>query len=210
VANLPAALRLGLADLLTDESAQLEAGLLARAQAQDGDAFRVLFDRHVTAVRRFLCDLLGDVSAADEATQETFVRAYDRLVTVRNGEKLRTWLLGIARNVALESFRARRRFRLSFLWNHTKDDDGEALEAASPQTPETLLMHRQALHHVSEALQSLHPDRRAALLLRFDHALPYEEISRVLGWSLSKAKVEVHRARLQLRRTLAHCEGDEP
>src|SRR5579872_4206344 len=73
----------------------IEGALVRRAREGDAKAFRQIFERHAPPVRRFLLDLLGDVAAADEATQETFVRAHGRLSTVRDTDKLLSWLFGI-------------------------------------------------------------------------------------------------------------------
>ena len=81
---------------------------VAAVLAGDAGAFRVLFDRHAAAVRRFVRDLGRDEGLADEATQETFVRAHARLATLRDDQRMRPWLLGIARRVWLEEIRRRR------------------------------------------------------------------------------------------------------
>src|SRR4051794_34727180 len=81
----------------TTSPGEAEAALLRRAQSGDAEAFRVIFDRHAPGVRRFLGDLLRDDSAADEATQETFVRAHGRMSTLADASKLSGWLFGIAR-----------------------------------------------------------------------------------------------------------------
>ncbi|QQR44428.1 RNA polymerase sigma factor [Myxococcus xanthus] len=176
-----------------------ERTLLRRARTGDPAAFRWLFERHAAGVWRFLKDLLRDEAAADEATQETFVRAHARLGALRDEDRLGAWLLGIARHVYLESLRHR--------GVHVDMDDeihGSQVEAVLPTpTPEDLLLDRELEGLLAGALGTLREDRRAALLLRIDHGLPYEEISAVMGWSLQKVKNEIHRARLQLREHLA-------
>ncbi|NVJ02190.1 RNA polymerase sigma factor [Myxococcus sp. AM009] len=176
-----------------------ERTLLRRARTGDPAAFRWLFERHAAGVWRFLKDLLRDEAAADEATQETFVRAHARLGALRDEDRLGAWLLGIARHVYLESLRHR--------GLHVDMDDevhGSQVEAVLPTpTPEDLLLDRELEGLLAGALGRLREDRRAALLLRIDHGLPYEEISAVMGWSLQKVKNEIHRARLQLREQLA-------
>jgi RNA polymerase sigma-70 factor (ECF subfamily) len=77
------------------------------------------------------------------------------------------------------------------------------------RTPEEELIDREALHVVARALDRLSEDRRAALLLRLDHDLAYEDIAQTMGWSLAKAKVEVFRAREVLRATLDEYRGGE-
>src|SRR5437764_14991350 len=84
--------------------------------------FRALYDAHARSVRRFLGDLLRDDAGADEATQETFVRAHSRLATLREGDKVLPWLFGIARNVFYEELRSRRR-HLRSIDDHQRDEE---------------------------------------------------------------------------------------
>lgn len=173
--------------------------LLARARKGDADAFRHVFDRHAPAVHRFLADLLGEQHHADEATQETFVRAWQRLGTLKDDERLAPWLFGIGRHITLEARRNRIRHPEAPI-----DDAHENVPDAltSEITPESLLLSREAGARLTHALQRLSNDRRTVLLLRADHGLPYDDIARVLDWSLAKVKVEIHRARAQLRKHL--------
>lgn len=184
-----------------------------RARARDGEAFRSIFDRYVGSVYGFLKDLLGDETAADEGTQEVFFRAYDRLSSIREPEKLLPWLLGIARHVSLEQRRARRRAPVSVEQLAPEGDD--ELDLSCPQTdeslhalsPESLLLGRETEELVAQALRALPEDRRVALLLRIDHGLSYDEIAQLMGWSLAKVKIELHRGRLQLRARLTKAQG---
>ena len=183
--------------------------LVARARAGDASAFRALFEREAPPVRRFLRDLLRDAEAADEATQETFVRAHRSLSVLRDEEKVLPWLLGIARNVFHEELRRRRHRVLPAASELARGDDdqpsrggagdaGVALVDDAP-SPEALLIGREADAQLDRALASLGEERRAALLLRIDHHLDYDEIREVMGWTLAKVKNEIHRARLELR-----------
>jgi RNA polymerase sigma-70 factor, ECF subfamily len=173
--------------------------LVERAIAADGKAFRQLFERHAPAVRRFLGDLCRDDAAADEATQETFVRAHAQLGTLRDHSKLRPWLFRIARYVWLESRRRSRRT--------VSDDEILEREPDRAPDPEAILLGREAAAVVTDALSVLDDDRRAALLLRVDQGLGYEEIAETMDWPLSKVKNEIHRARKQLRARLSSYMG---
>jgi RNA polymerase sigma-70 factor (ECF subfamily) len=156
-------------------------------------------------IRRFLHGLLGELAAADDATQETFARALRRLETLHDPARLTPWLFGIARNVALEVRKERRRAgRLV----DTELDVDDALEAADLNTPESALLGREAVRVVDRALARLSTDRRAVLMLRLDHAVSYDDIAELMGWTLAKTKVEIHRARAVLREELARYEGD--
>lgn len=174
-----------------------EPALLARALAGDRAAFRALHDLHAPALRRFLHDLVRDPHLADECVQETFVRAFTRLETLGDGDRMLTWLLGIGRNVSREQLRARRR------GGHLVALEPELPEQEDPgASAEELLLGREAQEALGDALGALSEDRRAALLLRVDHGLGCAEIGALMGWSVPKVKIEVHRARLQLRALL--------
>jgi RNA polymerase sigma-70 factor (ECF subfamily) len=181
-----------------------ERRLLTRARRGDPAAFRTLFEQHSPAVWRFSRDLFRDDAAADEATQETFVRAHGKLGALRDDTRLASWLLGIARHLYLES----RRTRGTHL--DIASDESEALlgTALPSPTPEELLLDRETEGLLAEALGELREERRSALLLRIDHGLAYEDIAQVMGWSLPKVKNEIHRARLQLRERLAGHVGN--
>ena len=171
--------------------------LLSRACAGDAEAFRVIFDRQAPGVRRFLGDLLRDDAAADEGTQETFVRAHQRLPTIEEPGKLQGWLFGIARMVSFEHLRRKRRDALPAA------PVDEPVQIDRAPSPEALLLSAESDRVLDGALAHLAEERRAALLMRIDHGLGYGEIASAMGWPLQKVKNEIHRARLQLRVSLA-------
>jgi len=191
------------------KAVEIERAWVRRAQLGDAKAFQAIFERHAPAVRRFLKDLLRDSAAADEATQETFVRAHERLLLLSDAERLAGWLFGIARNVFFEHRRARRGEPLEL--EDEAEEGPEVLRAVLPApNPEAVLLGRELEVELDAALGRIREARRAALLLRVDHGLCYEEIASAMGWSLAKVKNEIHRARLELRVALAgHLGGGE-
>lgn len=170
------------------------------ARAGDAGAFRALFERHAAAVRRFLRDLARDEAYADEATQETFVRAHRRLATLREDQRVRAWLLGIARRVFLEELRRRPRVGEADL---ERVEDGR-------RSPEADLLIAEQVQLFRDALARLRPDRRSVLLLQIDHGLGYDEIAQVMGWSPAQVRNELHRGRQELRAQLAPYFQEEP
>jgi RNA polymerase sigma-70 factor (ECF subfamily) len=171
----------------------LEAVMVQRAQGGDAAAFRWLFDRDIAGVRRFLFDLLRDRDAADEAAQETFVRAHRGLGSLREVTRWRSWLFGTARRVFLEQLRVRKRAPKASI----DDEKHQPVDRAA--NPEQVLIGREADRIIESALDKLSDERRAALVLRLDHRLDYDAIGEAMGWPLSKVKNEIHRARLELR-----------
>lgn len=173
-----------------------DAALVQRAQAGESAAFKALFERHVVLVHRFLKDLLRHDASADDATQETFTRAHVQLSKLLERDRFRPWVLGIARNVAFESRRLKAHASLD-------DEDESVPDAVIPSpNPEAVLLDKELEGHFEEGLALLSPHRRAALLMRLDHGLSYDEIALAMGWTLPMVKNEIHRARLALRQHL--------
>ena len=177
--------------------------LVQRAQKGESAAFKALFERHVVGVRRFLRDLLRQGDLADDATQETFARAHAQLSKLTDHDRFKPWVLGIARNVAFEARRVRQHDVLD-------DDDDSTPTAVIPSPdPERVLLDAELEKHFTEAMGTLSEHRRAALLMRLDHGLAYEDIAAAFGWSIPTVKNEIHRARLKLRaHLLPHLTGE--
>jgi RNA polymerase sigma-70 factor (ECF subfamily) len=152
--------------------------------------FETLYRHHASAVYRFAWGLCGDASAAEDLVSETFVRLLTRAPKIETRTAL-AYLLAVARNTYLSSQR-RRRVHLPL---------SEELPAPAFD-PDARLDDRARLARVLAALGKLPEGERAALLLRVDHALSYDEIASVLGINPGAAKVRVHRARVQLSTTL--------
>ncbi len=112
---------------------------------------------------------------------------------------VRGYLFAIVRNLFLQD--VRREQRRAPLDDHMAADQPGPEERASDQS---------TLRAVLAALATLPEIDRAALLMRADDGLPYEEIARALNITTTSAKVKVHRARLKLAETLHHAGGKEP
>jgi RNA polymerase sigma-70 factor (ECF subfamily) len=209
VASIPDAWLVVPAQLAADEVAPRPPPdpLVARALTRDEAALAALYAAHSPAILRFLADLLGDDAAAADATQETFVRAFRRLDTLRGTDRIAPWLFGIARNVSLEHKKARRRRGRVLVPDEPRREGEQVRESADGRTPEAELLGREAASVLERALAKLSEDRRAMLLLRLDHGLAYEEIATLMGFSLAKVKVEIHRARQVLRAELDAYRG---
>ena len=186
------------------EAPSAEAALVARARSGDALAFRSLYERFAPPIHRLMRGVLRDDALAADATQETFARAFSRLHTLTHTDRVGPWLFGIARWVAQEQRRATRRSPVA-----ADDEAGNELEEPRP-SPERLLLGQEAAALVERALAELTEDRRTVLLLRLDHDLPYQEIAGLMGWSLAKVKVEIHRARQVLRKHLTAYDEATP
>ena len=147
--------------------------------------FHALYERYADEVYRFTFWLTRDAVEAEDLTAETFARAWMARDRIRV-ETVKAYLLTIARNLHRK---LQRRHDLP------ASGSGEGLTVASG---EGRLLLREELRLVWEELHRLKEEDRATFLLRVSHELPYDEIARMLGISVSSAKVKVHRVRLRL------------
>ena len=148
--------------------------------------FQDLYKTYVQDIYRFSYWLCGDAVEAEDITSDTFLRAWTHRDNIRT-ETLRAYLLSISRNLYLERLR-KNKHHAELSERHP--DPGPAVETVNEYRDE-IKMFRNALQQIKEV-------DRTAFILRVQHELPYEEIARVLGLSLSAVKVKVHRVRLKL------------
>jgi len=178
--------------------------LVARARSGDADAFHAIFDRFAKPVLGFIYNLLGNRAAAEELMQETFVRAYRRLPSVRDEALLGTWLFGIARNVVREAiktkYREARRVALEGPVSHELED--------GRRRPDQAVISAEVEAKVQQALSELSHDQRVVFVLKLFHRMSYEEIAEITGSSIGKLKTDLHRGRLEMKRRLRTYLGD--
>jgi RNA polymerase sigma-70 factor (ECF subfamily) len=148
--------------------------------------FATLYQRYSPDVYRFALSLSGNTAHAEDIASETFARAWLSPTELRQGT-VKAYLLTIARHLFLKGLRRDAR--------HVELDD--RVPDSSPG-PAATAENRAELAEVLRALQRLPEVDRAALLLRAEEGLSYEEIAVALGLSLAAVKVKIHRARLRL------------
>ena len=157
--------------------------------------FEALYARYARDVYRFALSLSGRRADAEDIVSETFIRVW----TARDRVEIATvkgYLLTIARNLYLQQLRHSQRH----------DELDEQLADGAPG-PAATAEGRGVLDAVLGALQQLPEVDRAALLLRAQEGLAYEEIAAALGLTISAAKVKVHRARVKLAGLRANSEA---
>jgi len=179
------------------------ADLVSRVCQGDSDAFRLIFERYSRPVISFIYDMVNDRALAEELTQETFVRAFRAIHTMRAETKLSTWLFGIARNVARESLRARARAN-----NHIDLADKSVMDL-SDNKPEPVagLLSKELNDLIRRSLAALDEDKRLVFTLKVLHQCSYEEIAMITGFSLAKLKTDLHRARVEMRKRISPYAG---
>lgn len=172
--------------------------LIAQVLAADPRAEREFYDRHVDKVYRMAYRLAGDTTLAQEFTQETFVRAFDRLAQFRGDSALGTWICAICVSVSMNGLR-------STTTRHKREAGyDEAMTHAVPgrESEPDLKEKMQA------AIDALPTGYRTVFLLHDVEGYTHEEIGRALDIDTGTSKAQLFRARRKLRVALAAFEGE--
>jgi RNA polymerase sigma-70 factor (ECF subfamily) len=179
------------------------AAVLARARQGDGDAFRVLVERHSHRAFQLAFRMIGNEQDAEDVVQESFLRAYRQLGRFEARANFGTWLHRIVANCAVDLLRTRqaKQQRLS-----DPIDQAAPLAAAMPG-PGRLAESGEVRARVESAIAGLTALERAAFALRHHEGRSIAEIGRTLGLGTSASKHAVFRAVKKLRVALAPFAG---
>ena len=137
----------------------------------------------------------GNRALAEDLAQETFVKAFRKLAAFDTTRRLSSWLFRIAHNTAIDALRRSRSQSIPAAAAAEREVAPDELAAPSFPDPVETQALGQALEH---ALRQLRPEFRAAIMLRYEEGLPFDEIAHVLGVPEPTARSHVHRARKQL------------
>jgi len=177
---------------------------IRRARAGDQRAFGWLVQRYQSSVYNLCYRLLGASDEAQDAAQETFLRAYAKLWTFEEGRKFSSWLLAIGTHYCIDCLRRRR-----FTWVDIDEVAGVLPSGSQDEQPEQLALRAESEEQIQRLLGALPPDYRTAVVLYYWHRLSYEEIGRILQVSEPAIKSRLHRARKALAERLTHPQAQE-
>ena len=165
--------------------------VVQRVLSGDVEAFALLVDRHHGRMARYAFHLLGSEAEAEEAVQDSFVRAYRSLGTYKEREQFGAWIARILVNrCRTRLVRDKRREETAAAW---------VREADQPFEPSERLAMRDEL---AVALAQLPTEQREAVVLRYADELDYDEISSITGAGISALKMRVKRGCERLRAIL--------
>lgn len=178
---------------ITDEE------LILAAQAGNLSAFNELVTRHERAVFNICYRLLSDASLAEDAAQDTFIRAWGAIDTFRGGV-VRPWLLRIATNRAYDLLRAKSRRPASSLDAELFEVEPHWTSQSVPaEAPETHAARVELSIFLERALATLQDDQRLAVILSDVQGYGYDEIAEICGVAVGTVKSRISRGRARLR-----------
>jgi RNA polymerase sigma-70 factor (ECF subfamily) len=182
-----------------------DVALMLRVKRGDIRAFEELVEKYKQPVTNVIARTLRDQTEAEDLAQNVFVQVYKSADRYKATAKFSTWLFTIARNLCLNEIRRRSRHPADSLDASQFDNDEQPVrqyEDVKMFSPTENVLHNELERKVQDALSALPENQRTALALCRQDELSYEDISEVLGCSLSATKSLIHRGRETLKEKL--------
>jgi RNA polymerase sigma-70 factor (ECF subfamily) len=180
-----------------------EQALIQQVRGGDQAAYAELVGCYQKPVYHLCLRMLGDAGDAEDAAQETFLRAYLQLATYDASRSFKTWLMAIASHYCIDRLR-RKRVKLLSL-----DDEPlvQVLGLRCPSAlPEEVALHGEQASRMQRALTHLPAETRKVVALRYWGDYSCEEIAEATGSSVNAVKSRLHRARAALANLLGEDE----
>jgi RNA polymerase sigma-70 factor (ECF subfamily) len=175
-----------------------ERQLIARVLAGDPAAEREIYEAHVDRVYRLAFRMTGDEAQAQDCTQDTFVRVFEKLEHFRGDSALGTWIHAVSTSVILNSLRTVKRIRGREVPEEAAVNLGHEARRAEPDLKRRL----------REAIEALPAKLRMVFVMHDVEGYTHEEIGGALGVPVGTSKAQLFRARARLREALAEFAGE--
>jgi len=178
------------ATFMTSDAQQLALGLRRR----DVTVLQALVEQYQYRLVRYLIYLLGRREGVDDLVQDTWLRVLERGSSYDGVSRFEPWLFTIARNLAFDQMRKRQTVSLD-----SNENQEWETGASSEPSPFVLAARSEDAERLAESMQTLGPIYREALVLRFQEDLSLQEISAVVGASVSTVSARIYRGLAALR-----------
>lgn len=188
-------------ELVRPSNQELDRALIENYFRGDERAFTKLVRKYENALLSFVYHMIGDMEAAEDIVQMTFLRVYRHLGKFDLDRKFTTWIYTIASNLAKNELRNRERRPYTTLsqlsMRSTRGDDSDDYGFSdSSMNPEVLFHKRELARLIRETVTRLTPEHRQVFVLREIEGKSYEEIAEISGANLGTVKSRLNRARV--------------
>lgn len=186
----------------------MEQQIITAAQAGNKAAFAQIVAEFQTPVFNLAYRMLGNRNDAEDAAQETFLRAYAQLKTYDTNQSFSTWLLSVAAHYCIDRLR-RRKFQWLSFDDPRWDESAPSLISDLP-SPEASALANERDQEIQRGLLKLSPQYRMVLVLKYWNEMSLEEISQITGDNVGTVKVKLFRARQMLGKHLTAAANGNP
>ncbi|HEY4552230.1 MAG TPA: RNA polymerase sigma factor [Bacillaceae bacterium] len=175
--------------------------LFQRFSKQERDSERLIFETFYKRVYQAAYYIVQDRELAQDVAQETFIKAFQSMHTVKDGEKLGAWLSIIASRTAIDFLRKIKR-RNDFAAEDVMINEMISAEHERIPSVESIVEDKMMKNALYQELDKLKPEEKQVLILKYLHDMKYDEMAGMLEMNIATVKTRVHRAKLKLRESL--------
>jgi len=172
-------------------------------------AFREILTRYERPVFSLIYRMVRDRTLADDLSQEAFVRAFNAIGSYKPSYKFSNWILKVANNHTIDHLRKRKLDTISIHGSPHASTPDEVSQtqlaiASGDESPQEYLEHKELGGQIERAIGELREEYRTVIVLRHVDGYAYDEIAGIMDLPLGTVKTYLHRARAELRKSLAH------
>lgn len=179
--------------------------VITRILNGEKELYRILIQRHNQKLVRVMKSYLRNETEVEDALQETYLKAFEKLCQFHCNAQFSTWLIRIGINTALGVIKNKKQFTFSFFteeYIHKNIQGGEELISASP---EAIFIRHEANNLLIQAIDSIPEKYKIIYNLREVEGMTQEEVMKCLAISESNVKIRLFRAKNFLRARLVGC-----
>jgi RNA polymerase sigma-70 factor, ECF subfamily len=184
-----------------DRSEKIPDTCLIKSSAKGNkQAFGLLYQRYLNEIYRFVFYKVGNIEIAEDITEDTFVRTWERLISSHDNKwsikNLRAWLYQTANNLVIDHYRKRKPVQLIEKFTHSKK-----------ASPEEIIELKDMSQVLMETIRALKPEFQQIIILRFINELSHEETASIMRISTAYSRVLQYRALKKLKADLTKKVG---
>lgn len=181
--------------------------LVDKARLGDRQAFGKLVKRYQNKVLFLAYDLIGNYTDAQDVAQNTFLQAFQKISYFRDESSFSTWIYKVATNAAIDFQRSKKRRRSVFIEQSKYDEPrehGSIIENIEDPEPPIIksIENSDLKRFISQAVEQLSPQQRAAFVLKFFHDKSTDEIAKIINCDPVTVRGHLLRATIKLRKKL--------
>lgn len=169
-------------------------GIIVEVLKGNTDAYERIIDKYGKRVYGFVYRLLSNEHSAQDITQETFIRAYEKLKAFNLGKNFPAWLFAIAKNISFNYIKKNKRTAL-YTFSEDIDSFDEDNFSSDSNNPEQLLHKKQYTGQIISVIEGMPEKYRVLIYLKYVDELSYREISQKLGIPIDTVESRLYYAR---------------
>ena len=189
---------------LTNEMKNDEAHIIHRILEGETSLYEYFLDKYSQQVFVLIVRIVENQEDAEELTQDTFLKAFEHLSSFKAESSFSTWIYRITANTCIDEMRKRKGRQSFSLEEELESEEGSMQRqvADAGETPEESMLREEQKSEILQALESLSPEHKVAVILRDIKGLSYEEIAEILELTLGTVKSRISRGRNQLKQEI--------